>query len=215
MPSRPIPSPDRPHRPAPRRGRPPRLEARGDILEALGELLAVADIDAISVENIVRRAGVSRATFYKHFDSRDHALVELFTEVADGIREEVLDAMRATGDPRTFIENGIRAYLHALTNLGRLAPAFDMAQYRLPEMYQRREETIGVYVDEVTGMLDHAGLPPVPAILLEGLIAAIDRVGQRIAAQQAATGAPADIEGLLEGTRRTLAAHIQLVLESS
>ncbi len=192
-----------------RRGRPPNTAARTDVLAALGRLLAEADYDAISIEDILSRAGVSRATYYKHFNSKEDALIALFTQVADDVRNRVLAAMEQADDARTLIEDGVTAYAHALLSIGRLAPAFNAAQYRFPQMYAQREETVRRYVEQLSTMLPQAGLPDVPDFLLDGLIAGVDRIVQRFAADcLAGSAGPDDIDRMLSETRRVLAAFL-------
>ena len=50
--------------------------ARERILEAAYELFAGHGIQAIGVDEIIRRAGVAKATFYHHFASKDDLVLE-------------------------------------------------------------------------------------------------------------------------------------------
>ena len=45
------------------------------LVEALTELLADKAYDKISVSDICERAMVNRATFYKHFEDKNHLLL--------------------------------------------------------------------------------------------------------------------------------------------
>ncbi len=72
-----------------------RSERRARILAAAGELFAERGADAVSVADVARAAGVSRATVFNHFGSK-RALLE-------GITEEVLS------DYNTILENALVA----------------------------------------------------------------------------------------------------------
>jgi AcrR family transcriptional regulator len=53
-------------------------DQRVRILRAIGELVAKRGYRAVTVELICRRARVSYSTFYKHFDNKEAAFLELF-----------------------------------------------------------------------------------------------------------------------------------------
>jgi AcrR family transcriptional regulator len=57
--------------------------ARDRILETAYELFARHGIQAIGVDEIIRRAGVAKATFYHHFASKDDLVLEFLN-----LREE-------------------------------------------------------------------------------------------------------------------------------
>ena len=57
--------------------------ARDRILETAYELFARHGIQAIGVDEIIRRAGVAKATFYHHFPSKDALVLEFLN-----LREE-------------------------------------------------------------------------------------------------------------------------------
>ncbi|MGW6035014.1 TetR/AcrR family transcriptional regulator [Gordonia terrae] len=52
------------------------------ILDSLRDLLLDLPLDKVSVARIVRRAGVSRSTFYFYFDNKNAVFAELYREVA-------------------------------------------------------------------------------------------------------------------------------------
>ncbi|MGB8875125.1 MAG: helix-turn-helix domain-containing protein, partial [Solirubrobacteraceae bacterium] len=61
----------------------PRPAARDRILETAYELFARHGIQAIGVDEIIRQAGVAKATFYHHFPSKDDLVLEFLN-----LREE-------------------------------------------------------------------------------------------------------------------------------
>ena len=68
---------------APRRGRPRSEKARLAILEAATELLLVQGLSAVSMDAVAERAGVSKATIYRWWPTKETlALDALFNEWA-------------------------------------------------------------------------------------------------------------------------------------
>jgi AcrR family transcriptional regulator len=56
--------------------------ARGRILETAYELFARRGVRAVGVDEVIERAGVAKATLYRHFPSKDH-LVIAFLELRE------------------------------------------------------------------------------------------------------------------------------------
>ena len=101
-----------------------RRERRGDrtrtrIAEAAFEEFRVAGVDRASVSRIAKRAGVSRPSFYFHFPTKEHVLLELqlsleaplvgrlrrsggLPEALECFVEGVLEAQESVGDPDLF-----------------------------------------------------------------------------------------------------------------
>lgn len=52
------------------------ISARWLITEALNALLAVSSFDKITVHAIVQKAGISRSTFYLHFQDKIDFLIK-------------------------------------------------------------------------------------------------------------------------------------------
>jgi AcrR family transcriptional regulator len=49
----------------------PALDARERILQAAYELFSTRGIRAVGIDEVIERAGVAKATLYRHFDSKD------------------------------------------------------------------------------------------------------------------------------------------------
>ena len=56
-------------------------KTRDAIFKAFMELLSEKNINQITVEEIIRRADIGRATFYAHFETKDFLLKELCNEL--------------------------------------------------------------------------------------------------------------------------------------
>ena len=69
-----------------------RERARGDLLDTALRLFVERGYIGVRVEDIAKAAGISRATFYKHFSEREEILAELFARLLGrGSRPPVLD----------------------------------------------------------------------------------------------------------------------------
>lgn len=62
-------------------------QSRTAILEAVRELLAVRRLDDLQVNEIVERAGISRQTFYVHFETKYSVIAALIADTGEGILE--------------------------------------------------------------------------------------------------------------------------------
>jgi AcrR family transcriptional regulator len=110
--------------PATPRGRhAPPLEVRQDrqrqrLFAAAASVFARSGYADASAEAIARQAGMSKATFYEHFDNKEDCIVSLF-DAAVG----VLDAAMTTAgeahvstDPSTRVHATVRAFLQVLAD---------------------------------------------------------------------------------------------------
>ncbi|AYF98542.1 TetR/AcrR family transcriptional regulator [Protaetiibacter intestinalis] len=79
-------------------------EPRERLLRTASELFYREGIHSVGVDRIVSEAGVTRATFYRHFPSKED-LVEAYLGLEDARLREAFDAAEAsTDDPRQRLE---------------------------------------------------------------------------------------------------------------
>ncbi|HEY0119672.1 MAG TPA: helix-turn-helix domain-containing protein [Cellulomonas sp.] len=89
---------------APRRTPDGGSAARERLLRTASELFYREGIHAVGVDRIVEQAGVTRATFYRHFPGKED-LVEAYIGVEDASIRALFDGARATTtDPRLLAE---------------------------------------------------------------------------------------------------------------
>lgn len=79
------------------------LETRNRLLDAAWEAFAEHGFDAASVDEICRRAGVSKGAFYHHFDSKQAVFLALLHDWLEGIFQG-LDAARRENFNETLME---------------------------------------------------------------------------------------------------------------
>ena len=74
----------------------------------------------MSVEDVVRRAGVSRRTFYELFDNKDHVFLEAYDQVANLLVAQV----RAANEGQEGFANRLIAGFRAFLELLEASPTF-------------------------------------------------------------------------------------------
>lgn len=100
-----------------RAGRPPSAAAHRAILDAARELLMQRDLAHLNLEQVAARAGVGKATIYRHWPTREAIALELLLEMAG----EMVPA-RDRGDTRAELIAMVAGTVRVLTGapLGRV-----------------------------------------------------------------------------------------------
>jgi len=84
---------------------------RGRLLDALAEVIAEEGYLNTTVHKILKRAGISRRTFYEIFTDKEDCFLVAYQEAADHVLVLVQRACRLGGTPEMRIENSLRAML--------------------------------------------------------------------------------------------------------
>jgi AcrR family transcriptional regulator len=84
------------------RGRPRVVIDQDDLLEVVEQLFADGGLDAVTVERAAEELGVSRATLYRSFPTKERLLGALLARMTDDVRERSLRAV--TDDGRSATE---------------------------------------------------------------------------------------------------------------
>jgi AcrR family transcriptional regulator len=127
------------------RGRPRSEPSRQAVLAATIGLLGEVGFDALSMQGIAARAGVSKATIYRWWGSK----VEVVVEAVDAVAVEVLR------EPDTgSLEGDLRAVLSSLvavvaSPLGRVAEALSFAALRDPALHEALDQHFMAHRREV------------------------------------------------------------------
>lgn len=75
----------------------------------------------VRVEDIAREAGVSRATFYKHFSEREEILAALLARLFDGAVERPVEGASDDGDVAERVKRAARALASTMLEQEQLA----------------------------------------------------------------------------------------------
>lgn len=108
-------------RPRPENGHPPPFVAYSQaerIIRALAACAKERGYPAVTIAEIAARASISQATFYSHFDDKDHALLAALDSAAAQMLGVVMPASRRAPD----WPNSVRAAIGALCSFGAAEP---------------------------------------------------------------------------------------------
>ena len=92
-------------------GRVPRELRRRQLVELAGELFGERGYEGASMEELCRRAGVTKPVVYELFGSKDGLFRACIDEAAGRLAHDVAEAVRAEGDPEPRLRAGGLAFL--------------------------------------------------------------------------------------------------------
>ncbi|MCX6397353.1 MAG: TetR/AcrR family transcriptional regulator [Propionibacteriales bacterium] len=98
-----------------------RAETQARIAEAAARLAGEHGIAATTVDDIAAAAGIGRATFFRHFDSKELAIATGLSDVGAHVLADVIRAVPADLGPLDAIR---AAYAHLGENFDELRPMF-------------------------------------------------------------------------------------------
>ena len=152
------------------------------ILAAMRELLAETPLADVSVAKVLERAGVSRASFYFYFRSKEDAFVVLFREAAD----EIVRGLSGIADIDRSDPEAVRAQVGDWLNLeGFTGSVIGNAVHAWPQLAELRVEYLAamrameavlesvITADRESGL---APAGPAPAEYAATVLWAVERV---------------------------------------
>jgi AcrR family transcriptional regulator len=122
----------------PESGRLSRADRRDALLDAAVELVVSGDADAVSMEAVAERAGVSRPLVYKHFANRGELLAAVYQREARLLHRELAAEVGAAETVEGMFRTLIRGALRAAADRGHVFSALRSAAGRNREL--RREQ---------------------------------------------------------------------------
>jgi AcrR family transcriptional regulator len=145
---------------APRGRHAPPLEVRQDrqrrrLYAAAGAIFARVGYADATAEAIARQAGMSKATFYEHFDNKEDCIVALFDAATElllhNMREAV--AQHVDAEPRTRVRTTLEAFLETLARYPNESQTLLVeivgAGPRAMERRDRALDTVAAYIDDL------------------------------------------------------------------
>jgi len=174
-----------------------RADRRADLLDAATHLIVTEGVEAVSMESVADRAGVSRPLVYKHFGNRSDILVALFRREAERLHSEIAAEVRAAQGLEATYRALVRGSIKASSQSGPLFAALRSAGAWNSELRREREardrRTVRFFADITSAEF---GIPAAKAEAASAmLLTAIESVLVQWRTRQ--TGANA---GLLEET---------------
>jgi AcrR family transcriptional regulator len=131
-----------------------------------------------NVQDVIERAGVSRPTFYEHFDNKEDCFLAAFDATAARLRQRVSAAAEKGGDNlRDRLRFGLETLLHfAATEPDAARALIVEARAASAEAVMRRDELL----DHFTGCIDTQvrellpGAPAYSAITAAGIVGGVE-----------------------------------------
>ncbi|XVQ15849.1 TetR/AcrR family transcriptional regulator [Spirillospora sp. CA-255316] len=189
-----APPPSRP------RGRPRKEIALDAVAEAAAGLFAEGGYDAVSIEAIAEKLGVSRATLYRSVPTKEDLLGILFERSTNELHEEASAVVAATSDPAEALFGLIRVHVAAAIRMRRYLAVFFGGAGLPPEVnarwqrWSRNYERLWLKVVRQAmeaGVLE-PGDPKVTTRLLLGMVIWVSRwyrPSERVSAEKVADAA--------------------------
>lgn len=132
------------------------VSTRVRILRGASTALGDHGLEACSVQQILRAAGVSRRTFYQHFKSKDDVLLALYSDRLGGLLGRMRQAVEAEDDGIARVRGALTAYMDFQVEGGALQRGLQaMAVSSESILSDTRERTI----DELVALLDQYVAP--------------------------------------------------------
>jgi len=170
-----------PKLPSGRHGLPPSFVARNQkerIMAALAQAVAHTGYSAMTVEDVIQRAGVSRRTFYDHFTGKEEAFLAAYDGVAAQLYQQVLDAFLSAPAGADQLAACLSAFLRFVASEPEFA---DMCVVQVlaagPRAIDRRDRIMRQFeaiFDEVGRVIDPPDPPP--PLTSETLVGAVYEV---------------------------------------
>ena len=131
---------------------------RDRLCAAMAEAMTEKGYVGTSVEDVLRRARVSRQSFYGLFSSKLDCFMAAFDQASTQLRRRLEGAAEGGGDPGARFERAFTAYLEALASEPGYARLFLVEVYAAgPEAIQRRSEIQHDLADALTGLMGLSG----------------------------------------------------------
>jgi AcrR family transcriptional regulator len=155
---------------------------RSRMLSAITEAVAEKGYAKTVVADVIARSGVSRATFYEQFASKDdcfRAAFEAHAALVTDFMRAGLDHLRTSdASPLEKLDSVLSTYLGALASAPALARVFLVEVYAAgPECIEQRRRSLDVFVDVLAatheGLDGPLGTRPDQRFTAEVLVAAV------------------------------------------
>jgi AcrR family transcriptional regulator len=187
---------------------------RTRLLEAVGRAVAERGYAAATIDDVVRRAGVSKKTFYEHFTDKQGCFLAAYQAASEELLERVREAQAGQDDWLERTRAGIKAYLRWLAAEPALARVFLIEVAAAgPQALECREALRDRYA-ELMRERRVDGQPQLPIEVFHAVVAAVDDVVVRHIRESGAEDLPA-LEPVLVFLHTALLAGPKAAAESA
>jgi AcrR family transcriptional regulator len=166
---------------------------RTRLLEAVGRAVAERGYAAATIDDVVRRAGVSKKTFYEHFADKEDCFLAAYEAASEELLERVREAHAIHDDWLERTRAGVRAYLRWLAAEPALARVFLIEVAAAgPRALECREALRDRYAE----LIRERRPSDLPFEILHAVVAAVDDVVVRHIRERGAERLP-ELEPIL------------------
>lgn len=150
---------------------------RSRILRGVAASVAANGYAETTVADVIRRAGVSRSTFYELYDGKEDAFLGAYAGI-ELVHRQLLETSRAAGAPAQMIRAAVRSHLASLAAEPDFAWMFFVEAVGAgPRILARRRQATESFLDVLTEMVAtarerDAGVPPAERPLLLAFVGA-------------------------------------------
>ncbi len=121
---------------------------RLQLLSAAARAFAEKGFANTAVEDVVKAAGMSRATFYIHFQDKDELLGELYDTGANALIRAIRSAVQDIREPLKRLEKAFDTYVFMLTHGGCVARVIvNEVAAGGPKMLERRDRVHSEFIE--------------------------------------------------------------------
>jgi AcrR family transcriptional regulator len=117
-------------------------EARARLLSTATGLFYAEGLHSVGIDRILSTAGVTRATLYRHFPSKDDLLVAYLAQIDEAMREKVAAAQAKHADPDDVIRAVSQLIADDIQRTGFRGCAFLNAAAEYPESSHPVHQTV-------------------------------------------------------------------------
>jgi AcrR family transcriptional regulator len=155
---------------------------RSRLLEAVGRAVAERGYAGATIDDVVRRAGVSKKTFYDHFADKEDCFLAAYEAASEELLRRVIEARADHEDWEERTRAGNAAYLRWLAADPALARVFLIEVAAAgPRAAERRERIRDDYAELTRALQEEAraempSLPELPPEIFQAVVAAVDDI---------------------------------------
>ncbi len=153
------------------------------VLAAAERLLADASLEELSVGQLAREAGVSRASFYFYFESKQAVLAALLDAVIGEISEAAAPWLeRAESPPPEALRQAVEGSVGVWRRHGAVLRAAVESSRSSPEIGELWRSQIGAFIDAAAAQIERdrdAGVAPADGLDAHALAAALIWMNER------------------------------------
>jgi AcrR family transcriptional regulator len=174
---------------------------RGRMLAAMATAVAEKGYGAVSVADVIGQAGVSRKTFYEHFENKEQCFLAAYDAGVEALLAAIDEAIRAAapGDPVAVARAGTACYLDTLAENPAFARTFLVEVLAAgPAALERRARVHERFADQLATIHRAAGGPSdAPPVVFRACVGAIHEVVTDHVISSGAESLPALLDALV------------------